>query len=167
LVDNGAIAGVVTLKDVISSMATKIGRTIARLVNYGFPIGGATNLVQETMFSGEHYAVVGDSNASLAQIKKGVPEVQKVSLTDDGQFKVRVKTFASWNYDIGAMFTSYLDVFDRSYVVPEEFGPENIDGSTLTKYLNRGLFPIIAADEFYWSDEVSPKELRRQLQKHE
>jgi len=167
LVDNGAIAGVVTLNDVISSVATKIGRTIARLLNYGFPVGAARNLIQDTMFSGEHYAVVGDSNATLAQTTRGVPEVQKVTLTDDDQFKLHVETFASWNYDIGAMFTSHLNAFERNYVVPGEFGPKRIDDSTLAEYLDRGLFPIIAADKFYWSDKVSPQELHQRLQKHD
>ena len=167
LINNGAIAGVVTLNDVISSMATKIGRTIARLLNYGFPIGGATNLVQATMFSGGNYAVVGDSNASLAQTTEGVPEVQKVTLTDDGQFRLHIEAFASWNYDIGAVFSSHLDAFDCAHVIPGEFGPKKVDDSTLAEHLNRGRFPMIVAGEFYWSDNVSPRDLHQRLQKHD
>jgi len=164
LVDNGAIAGVVTLNDVISSIATKIGRTIARLLNYGFPIGSSTNLIQETMFSGGHYAVVGDSNATLAQSTGGVPNVQKIELDDEGRFRLRIKTFASWNYGRGAMFTPYLDTTDYRYVIPGELGPWTVDRDTLASYLNHGLFPIIASGEFYWSDGVSVPELRRRLE---
>ncbi|WP_254838394.1 hypothetical protein [Natronomonas marina] len=163
LVDSGAIAGVVTLKDVINSMATKIGRKIARLLNYGFPIGSATNLIQETMFSGEHYAVVGDSNATVAQSTGGVPNVQKIELDSDGRFRLRIEAFASWDYGIGAMFTPYLDAVDRRYVVPGELGPWTIDSDTLADYLDHGLFPIISAGEFHWSDNVSVSELRSRL----
>jgi hypothetical protein len=164
LVDNGAIAGVVTLKDVISSMATKIGRNIARLLNHGFPIGSATNLIQDTMFSGEHYAVVGDSNASLAQTTTGVPEVQRIEIANDGRFELYVETFGSWNYDTGAMFTSDLDSFDRNYIVPGEFGSVKIHDERLCNYLNRRSTPVIAAGAFHWSDTVTPSELREQLE---
>ena len=167
LVDNGAIAGVVTLKDVISSMATKIGRTIARLLNYGFPVGAATNLIQDTMFSGEHYAVVGDSNTTLAQTAGGMPEVHKIGLASKETFEISIKTFASWNHDIGTMFTPRLDISAVHYTAPGEFGPWKVNGTTIEKHLNRGLFPIISAGEFYWSNETSVAELRDHLAPHD
>ena len=167
LVDNGAIAGVVTLKDVISSMATKIGRTIARLLNYGFPVGAATNLIQDTMFSGEHYGVVGDSNAKLAQTTGGSPEVLKIKQTDGNQFKFCIDTFASWNYDIGSMFTPHLDKVDRRYVVPGEFGPWTGNKNTLSKYLAHKQIPVIAEGDYYRSDEVSVSGLLNDLEADE
>jgi len=165
LVDNGAIAGVVTLKDVISSMATKIGRTIARLLNYGFPVGSATNLVQNTMFSGEYYAVVGDSNVTMAQSTGGAPNVQEIELSDDGSFELRINAFTSQDYGIGAMFTPYLDMAERKYIVPGEYGPWEVDTSTLRNYLNHAVFPVIAADELYWSDDLSVTDLKERLKK--
>jgi len=163
LVENGAIAGVVTLEDVISSMATKIGRVIARLLNYGFPIGSATNLVQDTMFSGGHYAVVGDSNARLAQTTGGMPNVSKIRLSDDDTFELRIKAFASWSYDMGSMFTPYLDTAETKHLVPGEFGPWTVSEAELADCLDHAVFPVIAANEFYWSKNVSVEELRRVL----
>ena len=167
LVDNGAIAGVVTLKDVISSMATKIGRTIARLLNFGFPIGSATNLIQDTMFSGGHYAVVGDSNASLVQSVKGTPDVKKISVLDDGQFEVSVEAFASWNYDVGTMQTIYLDACDHRYVVPGDYGPWPVDKEFLNDFLSKEESPIIAGEEFYWPNETTAEELTSELDQRE
>ena len=167
LVDNGAIAGVVTLKDVISSMATKIGRTIARLLNYGFPVGAATNLIQDTMFSGEHYAVVGDSNAKLAQTTGGSPEVLKIERADGNQFKFCIDMFASWNYDIGSMFTPDLDKVDRRYVIPGEFGPWTGNKNTLSEYLAHKQIPVIAEGDYYRSDEVSVSGLLNELEADE
>jgi hypothetical protein len=163
LVESGAIAGVVTLEDVISSMATKIGRVIARLLNYGFPIGSATNLVQDTMFSGGHYAVVGDSNARLVQSSAGTPNVSEVALTDNGTFELRIKAFATWNWSTGAMFTPYLDVAKTKHVIPGEYGPWQVDESELIDYLDHAVFPVIATDEFYWSNNVSVERLRQDL----
>ena len=164
LVNNGAIAGVVTLKDVISSMATKIGRTIARLLNYGFPIGSATNLIQATMFSGGHYAVVGDSNATLAQSTGGAPSVKKIDICDNGKFKISIRKFANWTHDIGSMSVPYLNTSDSGYIIPGESGTWVVDSESLEKELNDRMTPVIAGGEFHWSKNTSTSELREHLQ---
>ena len=155
---------VLTLKDVISSMATKIGRTIARLLNYGFPVGAATNLIQDTMFSGEHYAVVGDSNAAVTQTTGGTPEVLKVRGHDDEKLELTIETFASWNYGAGSMLTPYLGSVNRRFIVPGKFGPWISDETVLSDYIDYKQMPIIAAGEFYWPRDVSVAEICEALQ---
>ncbi|PSQ18498.1 hypothetical protein BRD02_00515 [Halobacteriales archaeon QS_8_69_73] len=167
LVDNGAIAGVVTLNDVISSIATKIGRTIARLLNYGFPVGAATNLVQDTMFSGEHYAVVGDSNATLAQSTGGAPEVKYVNIDDDGKFEIKIKKFANGTHGTGSLFTPRLNTAESRHIAPGEFGTWNVADKSLAEALNSRMAPIIANNEFYWSSDVSVSELRSRIRNFE
>ena len=164
LVDNGAIAGVVTLEDVISSMATKIGRTISRLLNYGFPVGSATNLIQKTMFSGGHYAVIGDSNATLAQTTVGIPEVHKISKASDCTYEIRIEVFESWNHATGSLYTPRAEGFDYRHIVPGEFGPWEVNRSMLSDHLDQGIFPIIANEEFYWSQNTSAVELIDKLE---
>jgi hypothetical protein len=166
LVDQGAIAGVVTLEDVISSVATKIGRNIARLLNYGFPIGSATGLIQETMFTGSSYAVVGDSNATLAQSNVPVPNITRIELRGDGRFDVSVESFASWNYDVGAMIRPYINGCGCNYVVPGKTDSWIVDDSSLNEFLTVSTFPIVGAKNLYWSDEVSATTLREQLQSY-
>lgn len=166
LVDQGAIAGVVTLEDVINSLATKIGKTIARLLNYGFPIGSATSLVQETIFTGSNYVVVGDSNAALAQSNVAVPNVARVALRRDGQFDVTIETFASWNYDVGSMIRPYLDGCDCNYIVPGELDTWKLDSESLGRFLETSTFPVVGCGNLYWSDEVSAATLRDQLQSY-
>lgn len=164
LVDRGAIAGVVTLEDVINSLATKIGKTVARLLNYGFPIGSATSLVQETIFTGSNYVVVGDSNAALAQSYVAVPNVARIALRGDDRFDVTVETFASWNYDVGSMYSPYIEGCDCQYVVPGELDTWNVDASALDKFLDTATFPVVARGDLYWSDVISASSLREQLE---
>jgi hypothetical protein len=147
-------------------MATKIGRTIARLLNYGFPIGSATNLVQSTMFSGEHYAVVGDSNVAVAQSKGGPPGIQKIRLAETGEFNLRINVFTNQSYGIGAMFAPHFDMANRNCIMPGEYGPWEVDKSTLNNYLNQEPFPVVAAGEFYWSNDLSVPELKTELKKN-
>lgn len=164
LVDRGAIAGVVTLEDVINSLATKVGKKIARLLNYGFPIGSATGLIQETIFTGSNYIVVGDSNASLAQSNVPVPNVTRVSLRDDGLFEVSVETFASWNFDIGSLYRPFIEGCDCAYIVPGEADTWCVDDDALDEYLERYILPVIGQGNLYWSDQITADTLRNQLE---
>jgi hypothetical protein len=166
LVDHGAIAGVVTLEDVISSVATKIGRNIARLLNYGFPVGSATGLIRETMFTGSSYAVVGDSNATLAQSNVPIPNISRIELRGDGRFDVRIETFASWNYDVGSMYNPYIEGSNCHYVVPGELDSFIVDDDSLNDFLEISTFPLVGAENLYWSDEVSAVTLRERLQSY-
>ena len=166
LVDRGAIAGVVTLEDVINSLATKIGKTVARLLNYGFPIGSATSLVQETIFTGSNYVVVGDSNTALAQSNVAVPNVARIALRRDGQFDVSVETFASWNYDVGSMYGPYIEGCDCQYVVPGELDTWRVSDDELDTFLETATFPVVGSGNLYWSDAVSASLLRDQLQEY-
>lgn len=163
LVDRGAIAGVVTLEDVINSLATKVGKTIARLLNYGFPIGSATGLIQETIFTGSNYVVLGDSNAALAQSNVAIPSVTRVSIRGDGLFDVSVETFASWNYDIGSMYRPYLEGCECNYVVPGELDTWRVDSEALDEYLERYTVPIVGQGNLFWSDEITAATLREEL----
>lgn len=166
LVDKGAIAGVVTLEDVINSLATKIGKKIARLLNYGFPIGSATGLIQETIFTGSNYIVVGDSNASLAQSNVAVPNVTRVSLRGDGLFDVSVETFASWNFDIGSMHRPFIEACECAYIVPGELDTWRVDDDALDEYLERYTLPVIGQGNLFWSDQITAATLRERLESY-
>lgn len=166
LVDRGAIAGVVTLEDVINSLATKIGKTVARLLNYGFPIGSATSLIQETIFTGSNYVVVGDSNAAVTQSNVAVPNVARVSLRGDGRFDVSIETFASWNFDVGSAYRPFISGCDCHYVVPGELDTWRVDDAALDEFFERYTLPVIGKDNLFWSDEVTAAMLREQLQSY-
>lgn len=166
LVDKGAIAGVVTLEDVINSLATKVGKTVARLLNYGFPIGSATGLIQETIFTGSNYVVVGDSNAALTQSNVPVPTVARVSLRGDGEFDVTVETFASWTYDVGTIFRPYIEGCNCHYVVPGELDTWRVSDTALDEYLNISTLPVVGCGNLYWSDEITSAELRENLESY-
>lgn len=166
LVDQGAIAGVVTLEDVINSMATKIGRSIARLLNFGFPIGSATSIIQETMFSGSHYIVVGDSNAAMAQPNVGVPNITRVALRDDEHFDMNIETFASWYYDVGSMYRPYIECCEYHHLVPGEMETWTVDDEQLDEFLQTSTFPLVGAKNLYWSNEMSAASLRERLESY-
>jgi hypothetical protein len=161
LVENGAIAGVVTLREVISKAATVIGKRYAELLNAGFPIGAATDVIRETKVFANQYTVVGDGNATLVQPDGATTAVEKLSLAADGGFRVEGTVYASWNMDVGAFYG--LHYKRKRMVVPNRWGPLSVTEEELAAAFDRWMFPIVAGGTFYWSDEVSVAELRAKL----
>lgn len=163
LVAKGAIGGVVTLEEVVSSMATEVGKTIARLLNHGFPLDSATNLVREVRLAGSHYAVVGDGNAAVAQSSSAIPYLTRVDLCDDDTFEVCIETFAGWNYHVGSMHRPYIDDCNCHYVIPGELDTWRVTHNELNAFLELHTHPVIAGRELFWSDEISASEIRNRL----
>ena len=161
LVENGAIAGVVTLREVVSQAATVIGKRYAELLNAGFPIAAATALIRETKLLANQYTVVGDGNATLVQPEGATTAVEKISLAGDGRFQVEGTVYASWNLDMGSLYG--LHYKRERMVVPNQWGPLSVSKEELSTAIDRWMFPIVAGGKFYWSDEVSVAELGAEL----
>lgn len=162
LVEKGAIAGVVTLKEVISSAATVIGHRFAQLLNYGFPIGAATDLIRETKLLAQQYSVVGDANATLAQPTGGTTSVEVFEMGEDGELQVSQTAYATWNLDVGALF--FPGYGDRRVTIPSKFGPVAAPEEDVAESLERWTFPIVAGGKFFWSDELTLPGLRSVLE---
>jgi hypothetical protein len=161
LVENGAIAGVVTLREVVSKAATMVGKRYAELLNAGFPVGTATDVIRETKLLANQYSVVGDGNATLVQPDGGTTAVEEISLGPDGSFRVEGTVYASWNLNVGALY--WLHYHDERMVVPNQWGPLSVTDEELARAIDRWTFPIVAGGEFYWSDEVTVEGLRAAL----
>jgi len=161
LVEKGAIAGVVTLNSVISTAATNIGMRFAQLLNYGFPVGTATDLIRETKLLANQYSVIGDSNATLVQPSGATTVVEHISLGPSNGFRVEETVYASWTLDVGSVFIPHYE--DKRLVVPAQWGPVDVSDAELADALDRWVFPIVAGGSFYWSDQVTVEELRSEL----
>jgi hypothetical protein len=146
---------------VISQAATVIGKRYAELLNGGFPIGSATDLIRETKLLANQYTVVGDGNATLVQPEGATTAVEKLSLGADGGFRVEGTVYASWNLDVGSFLQ--LHYRGKRMVIPNRWGPVSVSEEELATAFDRWMFPIVAGGKFYWSDEVSVTELRTEL----
>jgi hypothetical protein len=154
LIQAGSIGGIVTLGNVVNSGAVKVGNATAKLLNEGFPLYGALDIVQNETLVGQQYYMVGDGKTTIAQSELEVPNVCTVE-KQNGEFSVRMKTYSSVQAGKGTICTPYLDPVDGYYVVPGATECLSIDQSQLKKFLNQGRFPVIAGQNVYWSDDVA------------
>jgi hypothetical protein len=160
LVENGAIAGVVTLEDVLNDSATAIGRQTARLVNHGFPLQQAVELVSQVSLAGHQYSVVGDGTADLVSNAACCPNVTYVRGYEDGSFTVEIEVYPTRTHGMGTLFTPYIAGNRRHYLNSGCIDRFEVDSTELAEFLGMATFPLLAGDSLVWSDEVSVEELR-------
>jgi len=152
LLEAGGIGGVVTLSDVINSGAVRIGRTMARLLNAGFPLGAALNIARDESIVGGQYIVVGDSGLSVAQPESGTPSLCEIEQNDE-QYTVRMKTYPTSQQGMGSLVMPYVERQDEYFLssgVNTEFVMQKDE---LTQFLSLEEIPIRMNGELSWSSD--------------
>ncbi|MEF8855220.1 MAG: hypothetical protein V5A24_06995, partial [Haloarculaceae archaeon] len=94
LIEAGAIGGIVTLNDIINDGAVRIGESVARLLNAGFPLRASLSIARKESVQGGQYIVVGDGGMTVTQAASRTPNSLRVSRSG-GEFDLSMKTYAT------------------------------------------------------------------------
>ncbi|WP_121821348.1 hypothetical protein [Halostella salina] len=152
LADRGATGGVGTLSDVVNEQAVEIGRAMAHLLNLGFPLRAAVELVRDHTRTGDQYIVVGDGGADIAQSEGGTPLLCKVDDGADGQFSLTVRAYPTREYQIGSYVTPTINDVERSFLLPGEMVQLQLSGDDLQEYLSSHRSPVQYDGKIFWND---------------
>ncbi|GGL59746.1 hypothetical protein [Halocalculus aciditolerans] len=158
LIENGSYAGVVTLDDVADSMATRVGKSLARLLNAGFTIRSSLGIVQNEMFTGDQYIVLGDGGTTIVQSQTGMPASVDVAKTSSSEVIAEFTPHPSPEVSVGGIL-SIIDVTDLNYLSLGTIGPMNLQRDELAAVFREALYPIHLGGQLVWSDEVDAKNL--------
>jgi hypothetical protein len=150
LVKQGAVAGAVTLTDVLDKHAALVGTAFARLLSNGFSIQRALELARRRIMMCKDYAVVGDGTYSIVP-SPDQPAVVWLSESDAG-FDVRCTVVSPERPG-----ESYRLPFDDSAALNGEQTSHSLSRSELVDALNRTSLPVIYDGEFHWSDDLAPR----------
>jgi hypothetical protein len=151
LIRAGSIAGVVTVEDVINSGAERIGSSLAKLLNHGFPFSAALTIAKDQSIVGGQYLVLGDGSVDIAQAKSGVPGLCKID--DIEPLEISYYTFPTSVQGIGTITHPYAGENSEFYLSGGETGEFNLSMQQLDEFLALEPLPIIHNDQVYWSDE--------------
>jgi len=154
LIERGAIAGIVTLSDVVNSGAVDIGRSLARLLNYGFPIRISLDLACKDSYIGSDYIVVGDGSFSVAQVQAMLPNMCDITRNGD-TFTVDYRTFPSAEYELGSLVVPYVPGNETYYLTSGTADVFELTQSELTDFLSLENVPTMVDGSLYWSDKLS------------
>ncbi|WP_251343142.1 hypothetical protein [Haloplanus halophilus] len=158
LIDAGAIAGIVTLSDVINSGAVRMGRMLARLLNQGFTVGSALEVARGDSIIGEQYTVIGDSSLSLAQTDGGPPNVCVVNSRGDG-YELNWQTHPSTSFGMGSLVIPWIDDVDEYHLWSGDSRTFELSREELQQFLSLETVPVKIDGSLVWSDELDLSDL--------
>ena len=158
LVEAGAIGGVVTLSDVFNEGAVRMGETIARLLNAGFPLRAALTIARDESIFGGQYIVVGDGGMAVTQAPGRVPVLFE-PFFDDERCNLMIKTYLTDDAGIGTMYTPHLEQISKYFLSSGILGEFDIGRDTLNDFLELADMPIQIGDTLQWTSSISLTDL--------
>jgi hypothetical protein len=158
LIKSGSIAGIATTQPVLNSGAERMGESIARLLNLGFPLVAALEISKSKSLMGDNYVVVGDSGLDLTQPESGIPSLCRLEREADS-FNLTYITYLTRKRNIGSITIPYINNNKEFYLTSGFTGEFNININELMRVFTEDLMPIELDSRLYWSDSISVKEL--------
>jgi len=152
LVDHGAMAGIVTLREVNIDLATSVGKTIAHLLNQGFSLAATATLVEEYEEVGHHYLVVGDASTAVANTNSGTPHCVEIEQSD-GSYLMSMFGYPRLDSPLGSVYTPFVPGESSLYLNSGRMGSYELSAEDLFAFLDQEDPPIIKNSKLRWSGD--------------
>lgn len=161
LIDQGALAGIVTIGDVIDRSAAWMGLTLGRLLNIGYPLESALTLIRSESLVGDDYLVIGDGRSSIVQPRL-LPLLVEIE-TDDSQVCIQTTMISTDQMGFGSL-TIPLTPGERTYsLISKTRDTTILNPDDLYDYLTSEELPVRLDGELRWSSEVVKTDWFRNL----
>jgi hypothetical protein len=155
LINAGAIGGLCTLNSVGNTPATRIGRTVARLLNSGFSLGGALDIIKDEFLTARQYMIVGDPRITVAQSAGTVPVFAKLCRMDSSTFNMSLHGYPTDKAHIGGIYTPLIPEDEPYYVHGGPSGNFSISSDDLRNYLDLVQLPVRFNDTLIWGETLN------------
>ena len=153
LIEAGAIAGIVTLSDVINEGAVDIGQNLARLLNYGFPIRPSLEVAGRDTYVGDDYIVVGDGSFHVTQGQGALPNLCEITDAGDA-YQVEYVTYPVGEYGLGSLVRPIIDEDVPHYLSSGTADTFEMTESELEEFLSLEEIPVIVDGQLFWSGSL-------------
>jgi hypothetical protein len=154
LVHAGAIGGLCTLSNIGNSPATSIGRTVARLLNVGFSLGGVLDIIKDELLTARRYMIVGDPRLAIAESQGSTPILAELSRIDSSTFSISINGYITDKALIGGIFTPIVPEDEPYFLQGGSTSSFSIGYDNLKTYLGYEQFPVRVSDSLTWSEEL-------------
>lgn len=158
LIEAGAIGGIVTLVDIINEGAVRMGESIARLLNAGFPLRQSLTIARKESVQGGQYIVVGDGGMTLAQPAGRTPLLFDISPSSQG-FEIDIGTFVTDHAGLGSVFMPYLSHVEQYYLSSGTIDTFEVGFEELSEFLALADSPVRIDGELRWSSDLDLDEV--------
>jgi hypothetical protein len=151
LVKAGSIAGVATLTPIPNEEAAEIGKRLARLLNFGFPLYAALDVASIGQ-AYNNYTAIGASSFNIVQPEGVVSNICKVKNTISGKYEMSYITYLTGSSLLGAI-TNVLIQPDKYFLTSGVTGEFELEKSKFKKFSKLGGFPIVKNNSVYWESD--------------
>lgn len=159
LIEAGAVGGVVTLSEINERGAATVGRTMAELLNRGFPLRAALQIAARTSVVGGQYIAVGDGTADLSSAENGIPLVCRVDRVDGHRYDVAIQVFLPREGGMGTTVYPLLESNDQHFLAPGIVDTFRVSGEELGEYLTWHPVPVVFEGDLILEDQIESLEL--------
>jgi len=161
LVEAGALGGVVSLTDLPNSLATRVGRDLARLFDAGFPLYAALDVVGTGPFAESAYSIAGDPLVQLCQCSTGVGFLLEISETDLEKREVQVTPnwYPTKRHGLGGMAKPIMMGVEKQWIGTGVTSRITTSVDRLFECLQSGRFPVRFDGELLWNLDITEEML--------
>jgi hypothetical protein len=154
LIEGGAIGGVVTLTEVVNSGAVRVGKTMIRLLNQGFPLRAALDIAEDQSIVGGQYIVVGDGNVDVVQCEDRAPVLLQLENEGD-ELLLTPYHYPTRSHGMGSFSRIPAGNPDTNYLTSGPMDTMPVTAEGLRNVLAYDEVPVRYRDELLWSQNVS------------
>jgi len=159
LIEAGAVGGIVTLNDIINDGAVRVGETVARLFNAGFPLRAALTIARDESVLGGQYIVVGDGGMTVTQAASRTPNLLEIEREGDG-FALDIQMYSTDDAGLGTVYMPHLRDNDEYFLNSGSIASFHVSQEELRGFLTLEDVPVRNDGDLYWSSSVSVDDLR-------
>lgn len=146
LVEQGSIAGAVTLEQVLNEQAARVGTAFGRLVVTGYSIDRALDLARRRIMMGRDYAAVGDGTARVAP---AVGERAVLTIEPDGdRYAVEFEAAPGAGGE-------YRDPFSGTVRARGDPARTTLDADELASFLTDRALPVQFDGDLRWAGALA------------
>lgn len=154
LVDKGAISGLCTVANVGNTPATRIGRTVAKLLDRGFSLSGILDIIGGESLTGQQYMIVGDPSTAVLQKYVNTSTLAEITHTADDEFTVDIHGYPTIQSQIGMLHAPAIG--DNTYFLNSgHMTTVTATRTEVAEYLHHDRFPVRLDGSITWSDTLS------------
>jgi hypothetical protein len=147
LVEAGSIAGVATLTPVPNDQAEAMGKKLARLLNRGFPLYAALDVLKlDQRYS--QYISIGDSNFNIVQAREGVATLYEIENMKARHYTLSYITYPTKKCLIGSMTIIFAE--SKHFLTSGSNIEFEMEKSQFESGSIRGELPVIKNKRIHW-----------------
>jgi hypothetical protein len=157
LIEAGAIVGVGSHSDVTNAGAVGLGRTMARLLEHGFPFAAALNVAQEHHPTGQQYIVVGDGGLSVVQCTSGTAILCELAPRAEGDeyASLALNGFPTPTHEIGSCYMPFINQAENTfYLSSGRIDSFELSDEQLADFFSYEPYPVLVDGDLCWTDAL-------------